>query len=129
MTFSGFISQLAHCLLMLTFLFPFNFPSLLLKFLTLGASPGLPVLCFWPWPVQGSCLPAVPSVISGSVQPICLAADTEPLEPLFSCSIFVSFSNTRFPLGSPLKVHVSCFSFLPCQENLATASIKVIIRP
>lgn len=79
----------------------------------------LSLLCFWhstQWSVDQSSL---------SVWLLTLS----PFKLLFSCSIFVSFSNLRFPLRSPLKVHVSCFSFLPCQENLATASIKVIIRP
>lgn len=58
---------------------PLSLFSFLLKFLTLDASPKLPVPGFWPWPVQGSCVSAVPSVISGSALPICLAADSEPL--------------------------------------------------
>ena len=51
----------------------------------------------------------------------------EPRSSGFPYSASVSFSNFCFPLRSPLKVCVSCFSFLPCRGNLPSASIKVII--
>jgi hypothetical protein len=68
------------------------------------------------------------SVISWSSEPIHPAVDTQSLRALFFLySMSVSLSNLCFPLRSPLKVCVSCFSFLPCLGNPASASIKVII--
>ena len=68
------------------------------------------------------------SMIGWSAELIHLAVDRQRLAALVFPILLLYHSATPvFPLRSPLKVYVSCFSFLPCRGNLASSSIKVII--
>ena len=68
------------------------------------------------------------SMIGWSAELIRLAVDRQRLTALvFPIPLLYHSAAPVSPLRSPLKVYVSCLSFLPCRGNLASASIKVII--